>query len=165
MPAVYLANGLGFTTLAAPAITGIVQRLEKEGFSIFEPFFASKDLGVEIARLQQFEKNLDLLKEKLAIINSEIGKRNALAIEESSVVVAVLDGGLDLDSGVAAEIGYASGKGKPIVGLRTDFRLAGDNFGSVVNLQVEYFITRNGGMILPDVDSLVQFLKRLLPSK
>jgi nucleoside 2-deoxyribosyltransferase len=165
MPLAYLANGLGFSTITSPGITGIVQRLEKEGFTVFEPFAASKDLGGEIARLQQSEKNIDVLKAKLATINIEIGKRNAAAIEKSIVIIALLDGGLDLDSGVAAEIGYAAGKGKTIIGIRSDFRVSGDNYGSTVNLQVEYFITRSGGTILPDIESLVRLLKRFHASK
>ena len=48
----------------------------------------------------------------------------------------------------AAEIGYALAKGKPIVGYRGDFRLSADNEGSIVNLQVEYFIRQSGGDII-----------------
>ena len=42
-------------------------------------------------------------------------------IERCDVLLAVLDGS-DCDSGTAFEVGYAYAKGKPIVGLRTDFR-------------------------------------------
>ena len=42
-------------------------------------------------------------------------------VEQADVVVAVLDGP-DVDSGVAWEMGYARGLGKPVVGVRTDFR-------------------------------------------
>jgi nucleoside 2-deoxyribosyltransferase len=165
MPLAYLANGLGFSTITSPALAGLVQRLEKEGLTVFEPFAAGKDLGAEIARLQQSEKNIDALKAKLTPINAEIGKRNAAAIDKSVVIVAILDGGLDLDSGVAAEIGYAAGKGKAIVALRTDFRISGDNYGSALNLQVEYFIVKSGGAIVTDVEALVRVLKRFHPSK
>jgi nucleoside 2-deoxyribosyltransferase len=63
------------------------------------------------------------------------------------MVFAVLDG-TDVDSGTAAEIGYAFAKGKPILGYRGDFRLSADNDGSIVNLQVEYFIRASGGTII-----------------
>jgi len=59
---------------------------------------------------------------------------------------------------VAAEIGYAFAKGKPILGYRGDFRLSADNEGSVVNVQVEYFIRQSGGDI---VTSVADALKRL----
>lgn len=70
----------------------------------------------------------------------------------SDIVTANLDG-VDVDSGTASEIGYAAGRGIPIFGYRTDFRLAGDNIGSLVNLQVESFITGNGrGHITSDLE-------------
>jgi nucleoside 2-deoxyribosyltransferase len=48
--------------------------------------------------------------------------RKCLAsIDACDMVVAVLDGA-DVDSGVAFEVGYASARGKPVVGVRTDFR-------------------------------------------
>ena len=42
-------------------------------------------------------------------------------VRSADVVVAILDGP-DADSGVAFEMGYAHALGKPIVGVRTDFR-------------------------------------------
>lgn len=43
------------------------------------------------------------------------------ALTASDVVVAVLDG-IEVDAGVAYEIGYAKALGKPIIGLKTDYR-------------------------------------------
>ena len=68
-------------------------------------------------------------------------------------MLAVLDGA-DVDSGTAAEIGYAFARGKRILGYRGDFRLAADNVGSIVNLQVEYFITAGGGEIVTTLAAL-----------
>ena len=68
-------------------------------------------------------------------------------------VVAVLDGA-DVDSGTAAEIGYAFARGKLIVGYRGDFRLSADNEGGIVNLQVEYFIRQSGGTIVNRYEDL-----------
>jgi len=53
-----------------------------------------------------------------------IFRRNLSALERAEVVVAVLEGA-DVDSGTAWEVGYALGQGKPVVGLRTDFRTLG----------------------------------------
>lgn len=55
-------------------------------------------------------------------------------VREADIVVAVLDGE-DVDSGTAVEIGYALALGRPIVGLRTDFR-GGEERG--VNLMVAF---------------------------
>ena len=42
-------------------------------------------------------------------------------LNKCDMVVALLDGA-DVDSGVAFEIGYARGLGKPVLGVRTDYR-------------------------------------------
>ena len=61
-------------------------------------------------------------------LNLEMGATNRAAIDAARAVVAVLDG-TDVDSGTAAEIGYAFASGKLIVGYRGDFRLSADNEG------------------------------------
>ncbi|MEX2682139.1 MAG: nucleoside 2-deoxyribosyltransferase [Candidatus Sigynarchaeota archaeon] len=165
MRRLYLANSLGFSSLTSPAIAAIAARLEREGFEVFEPFTANKDLGAEIARLQSTEKDFNVLKNRLRAISEEIGRRNAGAIERSTDVIAILDGGLDVDSGVAAEIGYAAGKGKRVFGLRTDFRTGGDNPGSTINLQVEHFIAATGGSIAPDVETLIGLMSKARAAK
>nr|MDO8110182.1 nucleoside 2-deoxyribosyltransferase [Candidatus Sigynarchaeota archaeon] len=157
---IYLANGLGFSSATRCAVVDIKARLEKAGLQVFEPFFESKDLGEKIVELQRREKNVDMLKKKLADINKIIGHRNAQAIDAASVVVAVLDGGLELDSGVAAEIGYAAGRGKKILGYRTDFRCGGENPGATINIQVEFFLKQYGGAIFTDLDVIIEALKR-----
>jgi len=43
------------------------------------------------------------------------------ALDNAEVVLAVLDGP-DADSGTCFEMGYAYGRGKRVVGIRTDFR-------------------------------------------
>jgi nucleoside 2-deoxyribosyltransferase len=68
-------------------------------------------------------------------------------------VVAVLDG-VDVDSGTAAEVGYAFARGKRIFGYRGDFRLSADNEGAAVNLQVEFFILQSGGAITGSIEAL-----------
>jgi nucleoside 2-deoxyribosyltransferase len=82
-----------------------------------------------------------------------MGATNRAAIDAARAVVAVLDG-TDVDSGTAAEIGYAFARGKLIVGYRGDFRLSADNEGSTVNLQVEYFIRASGGTIVERYEDL-----------
>ena len=48
-------------------------------------------------------------------------KRCMKEISSADVVLALLDGA-DADSGVAFEAGYARGQGKPVLGVRTDYR-------------------------------------------
>jgi nucleoside 2-deoxyribosyltransferase len=93
-------------------------------------------------------------------VNPIIGSNNEKAIKISNGLLAVLDG-TDVDSGTASEIGCASALGKPILGYRGDFRLASDNDGSLVNLQVEYFIRKNGGDIVKKFEDIKPALKRI----
>lgn len=58
------------------------------------------------------------------------------ALDGASCVVAWLDG-TQVDDGTAWEIGYAHAKGKPVHGIRTDFRQAGDTSHSIVNAMIE----------------------------
>lgn len=90
-------------------------------------------------------------------VNARIGLRNTRLIHQAHGVVAVLDGP-DVDSGTAAEIGYATALGRWVLGYRGDARQAGENPGCVVNLQVESFI-RLRGEIYPSVDGLIGALK------
>ena len=83
-------------------------------------------------------------------LNPLIGKANQQLIDQSNLIFAVLDG-VDVDSGTAAEIGSGFAKGKKIIGYRGDFSLSADNEGSIVNLQVEYFIEASGGVMTPEM--------------
>ncbi len=89
------------------------------------------------------------------------GDANAALIDRSAGVLAVLDGP-DVDSGTAAEIGYATKAGLAVVGLRTDSRRTGDNEGVSVNLQVEYFIRRSGGSVHIHLEAAVAELAALV---
>lgn len=105
---------------------------------------------------------VDSVKERfrrLAAINVELGRANTSSIDGVDGVFAILDG-VDVDSGTAAEIGYAFARGKYVAGLRTDFRLAGDNPGSIVNLQVQYFIEKSGGKMVTDVEDFVALARQ-----
>ncbi len=56
-------------------------------------------------------------------------------LRSAGVVIAVLEGA-GCDDGTAFEVGYAFALGKPILGLRTDFRRVGEH-GGRVNLMLE----------------------------
>jgi len=60
------------------------------------------------------------------------------SVDECDAVVGILDGA-DADSGTCVELGYAYARGKPIIGLRTDFRLSEDRG---LNLMVANICTR-----------------------
>ncbi|HEY1405053.1 MAG TPA: nucleoside 2-deoxyribosyltransferase, partial [Spirochaetota bacterium] len=134
---IYIASPLGFFEAGRVYLyEKLIPRLKACGYEILDPWTLTDPEYIEAAeRETDRQKRTDLFRKANAII----GERNARAIDECDVVVAILDG-TDVDSGTSSEIGYACAKGKRIEGLRTDFRLASDNEGSTVNLQVEYFI-------------------------
>ena len=88
-----------------------------------------------------------------------IGARNRRLLAEADAVLAVLDGP-DVDSGTAAEVGWAAASGRPVIGLRTDFRLA-DHEAAAVNLQVEDFVVVSGGRLVTTLDDAVAALAAL----
>ena len=83
-------------------------------------------------------------------------------IRAAAGVLAVLDGE-DVDSGTAAEIGYAAALARPVVGVRTDLRITGDNEATLVNLQVEWFIIESGGRLTTSLDDALAALADLVP--
>ena len=60
------------------------------------------------------------------------------SINECDAIVSILDGS-DVDSGTCVELGYAYARKKPIIGIRTDFRLSEDRG---LNLMVANVCTR-----------------------
>jgi len=157
-PKVYLAGPLGFTesgrlyheTVLLPAVVAA-------GFDPLDPW----DVDAEIAAVFALPVGDARRVELLPAVNRRIGARNAEMIRECSGVLAVLDGS-DVDSGTAAEIGYAAARGRPVVGLRSDIRTAGDNEAAIVNLQVEWFIDASGGRLTGSLDEAVTALLALL---
>ena len=141
---VYLAGPLGFSEFGRTAQEGLAQELARLGYEVIDPFkLTSKEEIDRIAGLA----SLDAQRDAWRVLNLQIGETNRKAIDDADALVAVLDS-VDVDSGTAAEIGYAYACEKHIVGYRGDFRLSADNVGSIVNLQVEYFIRASGGSIV-----------------
>ena len=144
----YLAGPLGFTepgrryheTVLLPAVVAA-------GFEPLDPWA----VGPEIQAVFALPVGDPQRRAALPAVNRAIGLRNAELIQHCAAVLAVLDGN-DVDSGTAAEIGYAAALAKPVVGLRTDLRPSGDNEATVVNLQVEWFIEASGGAIEQSLD-------------
>ncbi len=165
MQSVYLAGPCGFSEIGSRGLQPLEEILQTH-FTVVNPFRAGESLGNEIVALQQSlhspSSSVSFLdaKSQLQQINHTLGKNNVNFIENADLMVAVLDGS-DVDSGTAAEIGYAFGIGKKIYGYRGDFRNCGDNLGSVINLQVEYFINASGGQILYSLDELAKFFSSL----
>ena len=155
---IYVASPLGFSeagrhfqdTVLLPMLRGI-------GLDVLDPWALTDPARIAavgamaegVARRQAWQA-----------LNREMAETNRAAIDRAQAMLAVLDG-VDVDSGTAAEIGYAFARGLRIVGYRGDFRLSADNEGAAVNLQVEHFIRASGGTIVARVADLEPALRGL----
>jgi len=115
---IYLAGPL-FSEAEKRFNEQLTQRIEAAGYDVFLPQRDSTD--TESTRKQQD--------------SAELFRKNSEAIDRAGLVIAILDGGSDVDSGTAWEIGYAYAKTIPVIGLRTDFRTLGVE--GTVNLMIE----------------------------
>jgi nucleoside 2-deoxyribosyltransferase len=148
---VYLASPLGFSEAGRHFYTSIlVPHVRALGYDVLDPWTLTDARKIQAAQSRPYGP---AKREAWRALNREMGATNRAAIDAARAVVAVLDG-TDVDSGTAAEIGYAFARGKLIVGYRGDFRLSADNEGSTVNLQVEYFIRASGGTIVERYEDL-----------
>lgn len=160
-PAIYLAGPLGFTEAGRSYHDNqVVRRVREAGYQPLDPWCVPE----EIQRAFDLPRGDPGRPAALRAANRAAGARNAEMIRAAAGVLAILDGN-DVDSGTAAEIGYAAALGVPVVGLRMDTRITGDNEEAIVNLQVEWFIRESGGDVLctnldDAIDRLADFLKQ-----
>jgi nucleoside 2-deoxyribosyltransferase len=155
---IYLASPLGFSEAGnAFYYDRLIPLLQRLGHEVLDPWRLTDRHRIEAVAAMPYGEER---REAWRRLNAEIGRNNQAAIDRCDALLAVLDG-TDVDSGTAAEIGYAFARGKPIIGYRGDFRLAADNEGCVVNLQVEYFIRQSGGSIVRSVAELSDALAAL----
>ena len=155
---IYMAGPLGFSEAGRHFHTSVLVPLVRRlGYEVLDPWSLTDPGRIAAIRRLPFGARK---RASWGRLNQEMGARNQAAIDRADGVVAVLDG-VDVDSGTAAEIGYAFARGKPIVGYRGDFRLSADNEGSEVNLQVEFFIRESGGTIVKRHEDLKSSLRAL----
>ena len=134
MKTVYLAAPL-FSEAECDFNRKLKGELESRGFKVFLP--------------QEDSNNVhDMTNRQKIIFN-----KNLTGIENSDLMIAVIDGA-DVDSGTAWEIGYAFAKGKPVIGLRTDFRTLG--IEGTVNLMIERSV-----ILFMSISELLNHLKSI----
>lgn len=144
----YIAGPLGFTEAGRRYHAEVVLPALAVAVDPVDPWTLTTAAEIARARAEGRERELSL----------EIGRRNAAAIRSCDLLVAHLDG-QEVDSGTAAEVGYAAALGLTCLGWRTDLRQAGEP-GVRVNLQVESFIVESGGEITGSLSDLVAALRR-----
>ena len=150
---VYVASPLGFNEPGRHWAANVLHpRLVAAGWEVLDPWAdQSGEVAATLAR-PPGQARIDALR----AMSRTIGARNRRLLAEADAVLAVLDGP-DVDSGTAAEIGWAAAHATPVIGLRTDFRLA-DHEAAAVNLQVEDFVTCSGGRLVGTLDDALAAL-------
>jgi nucleoside 2-deoxyribosyltransferase len=147
-PRIYVASPLGFTDAGRTYNdTVLLPAVRDAGFDPLDPW----DVDSDVRAVFQLDRNDPAREQRLGEINRLVGQRNAEMIRTADGMLAMLDGS-DVDSGTAAEIGYAAALRRPVVGLRSDLRVSGDNEATLVNLQVEWFIRESGGHLTTTLD-------------
>lgn len=154
MASAYIASPYGFSTSTRAFYADVIlPAVRAAGIEPLDPWAdpdGSRNAG--FARAYACGE-VEERRRAFAEVNAQIGAENEAALRRCDAVLAILDG-TDVDSGVAAELGFAAGLGKPVIGLRLDFRPAGDNEGATVNLQVEHFLVA----LEDDLDAAVRRL-------
>jgi nucleoside 2-deoxyribosyltransferase len=158
---VYVASPLGFAVSSDSYRAVVAQALAKEGLDALDPWHDPRRAYLKALRAAEAAGDPVERRRLLAEGDMAAGARNRSLIEEASGVFAILDGA-DVDSGTASEVGFAAGRGLPVVGLRTDQRRSGENDGVAVNLQVEYFVRMNGGAVFASLPKAVAALRKLV---
>jgi nucleoside 2-deoxyribosyltransferase len=74
-------------------------------------------------------------------------------LEQATVVLAILDGA-DADSGTCFEMGYATARNIPIIGLRTDWRPAEDGAGNCM-------LTRSCRLVVKSLSEAITGIREL----
>ena len=134
---IYVASGLGFNQAGTSFLKGeIIPKLESLGAFVFNPF----EICAEFIDPSFFDEKISVEEQKTLWqkFNRQIGVINyGLAIPRSKIMFAILEGHPP-DEGAASEIPYMVNFG-PVVGVRTDFRLA-ENPATGTNPAITYFM-------------------------
>ncbi len=154
-PLLYLSSPLGFSE---PMRRWMFEQLQplliKQGFRVLNPWVLNRDVDREMRTIRGKKTAAAQLVATRKLTHA-IGATNFAALDACDQVLAVLDG-VDVDSGVAAELGYAFHAGKLLHGLATDRRLAHATDTTFCNATVQYLIEASGGRYFPSLAALRQ---------
>ena len=138
--------------LAGPLFTEAERTWHTQTKALLLQSAAQQDVTLEV--IWPYEL---ITSEEIAALGSaarqEIFRRCKDGLDNAHIVVALLDG-TQVDDGTAWEIGYFFSRksaGQTIIGIRTDFRKAGESATAIVNAMIEMACDR----IVHDRDDLV----------
>ena len=136
---VYIGSQLGFNEPGKLYLNKFFYpKLRKMGAMPLCPFTACE----EYLDFSMLNKNMTA-KEQLIFwneFNKIIGIVNYEALmPKSKFMIALFDGGHAVDDGLSAEVAHFANKHGPVIGIRSDFRLA-ENPAAPINPAIRYFI-------------------------
>lgn len=113
------------------------------------------------------QENMGINDKSNIATSQDIAKADVEKLKECDLVIAVLDG-VEIDSGVACEVGIAYSLGIPVLGLLTDIRFNNSNLSSKMEIIEEDVyensimyrnlfvvgIIKENGRICPRIESL-----------
>jgi nucleoside 2-deoxyribosyltransferase len=165
LPKAYLGSQLGFSDVGRMALQQIKPRIAAIGINVSDPF--------EECPKACAESGIDLVAGPLSTIPNEqlafwqaandiIGRTNEKNMEDSDVMLAILDGGHTVDEGLAGEMGYFSNisDGGPILGWRSDFRIC-ENAAAPINIQLMRTFDKSKGTLVTGFNSFEKWLDEI----
>src|ERR1700676_4637314 len=104
---IYMASPLGFSEAGRSFYNGtLITEVIRVGFEVVDPWTLTDQAKIDaVANMMYGPAKRDAW----GRLNVEIGGNNRAGIDSADMVLAILDG-TDVDSGTAAEIGYAFAK-------------------------------------------------------
>ena len=157
---VYLANQFGFSETGMYVLENLIKpKIQEIGIIINDPFLeCGKEFNYDY--LSKLERYGDRIKYCIEF-NSKITSINNRLMRDSDCLLAVLDGGHQIDDGVASEIGYYAGiEQGPIFALRSDFR-CGENIATSINPQILGYIRQSKGALVDGVNAIERWLSEI----
>lgn len=122
MVKLYIANGLGFSTLGRTHVLNkIVEAVKDMGFEVIEPFSDNNELSLEVCRTIQSE--------------IEIARRDLDGVKEADGVLCIISSPIP-DEGSMIEVGAAIALNKPVFYFNDDFRYKANTETLPLNLML-----------------------------
>ena len=156
----YLANQFGFSETGRYILENLIKpKIQKIGIFIADPFLeCGKEFDLDsLSKLERYEDRIKYYVE----FNAKVTPINNKLMRNSDCLLAVLDGGPQIDDGVASEIGFYAGiEQGPIFALRSDSR-SGENIATSVNPQILGYIQQNKGVFVDGVNALERWFSEI----
>jgi hypothetical protein len=135
----YVGSQMGFSHRGKQILDDFYSKLEDINVFPLCPFKACGEY-LDLSKLNN-KMPVEELKQFWDRYNRLIGTVNYEVLAPyAKFMIALFDGGHAVDDGLCAEVAYfAAAEYKPVIGIRSDFRLA-ENIATTVNPAVRYFI-------------------------